>query len=136
MQNGTFLFRGDDYYKGGNIGVPISGDVDAVDVINHIRQKKTGNPYVSFSTKQAKGTGDSRGAGFFGNKILKVNTDDLKSLVDSCAVKIITPDDAYDIISAHSKKKISKDAGNIRRIMQRNNERLIQGQIPSSIIQR
>ncbi|MDM8562409.1 hypothetical protein QUF54_03555 [Candidatus Marithioploca araucensis] len=136
MQNGKFLFRGDDSYKGGDIGMPIRFDVDAIDIINHIRQKKTGNPYVSFSTKQAKGTGDSRGAGFFGQKILKVSTDDLKSLIDSGAVKIIIPDDAYNIISLHPKKKISRDAGNIRRIMQRNNERLIQGQIPSSIIQR
>ncbi len=40
MQNGTFLFRGDDYYKGGDIGVPISSNVDAVDIIEHLQQNR------------------------------------------------------------------------------------------------
>jgi hypothetical protein len=137
VQNGTFLFRGDDYYKGGNIGVPISGDVDAVDIIEHLQQNKTGNPFVSFSTKRAKKISNgTRGARFFGNKILKVSTDDLDKLVKSCAIRVTTAFDAYDIISAHPKKQIRIQAGNIKSNMQRNNELLIQGQIPSSIIQR
>jgi len=137
VQNGTFIFRGDDSYQGGDIGVPIRFDVDAVDIIEHLQQKKTGNPFVSFSTKRAKKISDgTRGARFFGKQILKVSTDDLEQLVKSGVVRVITPFDVYDIISAHPKKQIRIQAGNIKSNMQRNNELLIQGQIPSSIIQR
>jgi len=65
VQNGTFIFRGDDSYKGGDVGVPIRFDMDAIDIIEHIQQKKTGNPFVSFSTKRAKKISDGTRGAFF-----------------------------------------------------------------------
>jgi len=133
---GKFIFRGDDAYEGRDIGKSLNSDVDALEIIQHIQQKKTGNPFVSFSTKRVAGTHDSRGAAFFGKTILKVNIDDINHLIDSGVIRVITPDDAFDIISTHPKKKVNVLAGSIRRNMQRNNEVLIAGQIPASIIQR
>jgi len=136
VTKGIFIFRGNNAYKGGNIGEPISGDVDAVEIIQHIQQKKTGNPFVSFSTKRAAGTHNSRGAEFFGKTVQKVSIEKLNRLVESGTIKIITPDDAFDIISAHPKKKVNVLAGSVKRNMQRNNEMLIAGQIPASVIRR
>lgn len=46
----------------------------------------------------------------------------------------ITPDDAYEITKAHPKKKISKQAPNIRANMERNNEVLLNGVTPADKI--
>jgi len=133
---GRFIFRGDDAYEGGNIGKSLSGDVNVLEIIQHIQQKKTGNPFVSFSTKRATGSHDCRGAGFFGKTILKVGIDDINYLVKNGAIRVISPDDAFDIISNYPKKKVNVLAGSVRRNMQRNNEMLIAGQIPARVIRR
>jgi len=79
---------------------------------------------VSFSTKlRSRGAGD-RGADFFGTTY--------KTTTDRVRGSIITPDDAFTIIRADPKKKFSKEAGNIRANMQRNNEVLVNGVIDAA----
>jgi hypothetical protein len=54
VQNGTFFFRGDDSYKGGDIGVPISGEVEAVHILEHLQQKKTGTHSFHFQPNELR----------------------------------------------------------------------------------
>jgi hypothetical protein len=77
-------------------------------------------PQVNFSSR-----GFQRPAGYGSpsrSELGKVSADDLNCLVENGTIKIITPDDAFNIIKSHPKKKISQQAGNIRHNMQRNNE--------------
>jgi len=93
-------------------------------------------PFASFSTKASKGGFNKGGFGAkqFGRNIQKVDGPDIRSLVNSNQIKLITPDDAFGIISRHGKGKIRKQAADIRSIMQKNNEVLMQGIIPSDLV--
>ena len=126
-KSGT-LFRGDNNFKLGNSIGNSNSSITAEAIIQHV-QGKGGGVFTSFSTKLAKGAADSRGAKFFGNRAVKVDQNDLGGITQ------ITPDNAFNIINSHSKKKIRVQAGNIRANMQRNNEVLTHGQIPANVIQ-
>ena len=133
-----YLFRGDKNYKGGSVGVPKDREITAEDIIDHVKQTKTGNPAKSFSTKRSKGTANDAGAAKFGgeNSVYKVKKKELKKLQESGDIRIITPDEAYKILKNHPDPKIQKRAGDIRQNMKRNNEVLIQGEIPSNVYQK
>jgi len=44
-----------------------------------------------------------------GKTVQKVSIEELNRLVESGTIITITPDDAFDIISAHPKKKVKDD---------------------------
>ena len=67
---GKFLFRGDNAYKGGAVGTPISDDVSLDKIVKHLQNKKTGDPFVSFSTR-LKSSASSRGAVFLVIRYIK-----------------------------------------------------------------
>jgi hypothetical protein len=49
-------------------------------------------------------------------------------------LRILTPQDVRDIIAAHPKAKIAREAENVMRTMLNNQEILIQGLIPGDIL--
>jgi len=128
-----YLFRGDNNYRRGeSIGQPRSEGVTAESIINHVNESGDGS-LTSFSTKKSRGTASDRGAEFFGRAV-KVSNADLTELASAGKIRMITPEEARDIISAHPKSKIRRQANDIMANMKRNNEVLIEGEIPADKI--
>ena len=57
-------------------------------------------------------------------------------LQDSGQVKILTADDVFEQMKAHPDPKVQRDAANVREIMKKNGEILVQGEIPQSMIRK
>ncbi|OUL34653.1 hypothetical protein BV372_13555 [Nostoc sp. T09] len=137
----SFLFRADDDYK---IGDPVGFELDSEDAqqakiqnpLEHILDKEAGDTsiYVSFST--AIRIDRDRGAIKFTkkNKIFKVAWSALKQLEAEGKIKIYTPEQVAEIIRLNPRKKISKQANNVKAAMEKNGEILIEGQIPGQFI--
>lgn len=94
------------------------------------RESNQTSIFTSFSFKKNK-------ANDFTTKgnISKVSMDDLKKLEADGVIKIHTPDDVASMMKNNQKKKIKKDANNVKEIMTKNDEILIEGEIPSEFIQ-
>ena len=121
-----FLFRADDNYRGGDIGNPLGEkDADIKDLYTHIQDKKTEETsiYTSFSENRSKVTPK------FGNVVIKVSLDELRKLEAEGKIKIYTPEDVESIVGGKKGKNAAKT-------MRNNNEVLIEGNIPKSLIQR
>ncbi|WP_345739093.1 RHS repeat-associated core domain-containing protein, partial [Capnocytophaga sputigena] len=121
-----FLFRADDNYRGGDIGNPLGEkDADIKDLYTHIQDKKTDETsiYTSFSENRSKVTPK------FGSVVIKVSLDELRKLEAEGKIKIYTPEDVESIVGGKKGKNAAKT-------MRNNNEVLIEGNIPKSLIQR
>lgn len=68
------------------------------------------------------------------NRISKVAREELDKLVAAGTLRILTPQDVRDIIAAHPKAKIAREANNVMHTMQNNHEILIQGLIPGDLL--
>jgi hypothetical protein len=135
----TFLFRGDDEWsEGQSVGLPLGSDEASEAQIQqpwvHVREHKgtTTSKYVSFSEIIGNKTG---GAAKFTKKdsIMKAAWDALKKLEEAGEVKIYTPDDVVRLMLAE-KPKIRKLANDVRAIMLKNREVLIEGRIPAEYL--
>jgi hypothetical protein len=149
-----FYYRGDDEWRPGqSVGVPIDENTpspDAEALIAHVHpkardeKKRTSRgddtddagptkTFVSFSEIIGNKTG---GAAKFTkkNRISKVAREALDRLVSEGKLRILTPQDVRDIIAAHPKAKIAREANNVMRTMQNNHEILIQGLIPADLL--
>lgn len=68
------------------------------------------------------------------NKILKVSVAAIQQLEAESKIKIYNPEQIIDILKQSPKKKISQEANNVKAIMEKNGEILVEGQIPSNVI--
>jgi hypothetical protein len=68
------------------------------------------------------------------NKVFKVLVSKLKQLEARLEVKIYDPDDVYDLLKRSCIDKLVKQASAIRQQMRTNEEVLIEGQIPASLV--
>ncbi|MBF2064575.1 MAG: hypothetical protein IGS39_09175 [Calothrix sp. C42_A2020_038] len=137
----SFLFRADDDYKMGN---PVGFELDSEDAqqanikspLEHVLDKESGDTsiYVSFSTAIRMPGGGGAIKFTKKNKMLKVASEALKQLEAEGKIKIYTPEQVAELISQNPKKKISKQANNVKAAMEKNGEILIEGQIPGEFI--
>jgi len=121
-----FLFRADDNYRGGDIGNPLGEkDADIKDLYTHIQDKKAEETsiYTSFSENRSKVTPK------FGSVVIKVSLNELRKLEAEGKIRIYTPEDVESIVGGKKGKNAAKS-------MRNNNEVLIEGNIPTSLIQR
>lgn len=125
-----YVYRGDDsYFLGQPIGVPLE-QVDvrirAQNAYEHVKDtnRKT-DQYTSFSLNK-------RLANKFTKRpqIIKIAWETLHQLEAEGQIKILYPEDVTQLIHNYGKKKIKRQASAIRDIMTKNNEILIEGQIP------
>jgi hypothetical protein len=137
----SFLFRADDDYKTGDpVGFELhsqnSLQADIQNPLDHILDKEGGDTsiYVSFSTaiKISGGGGSIRFTNK--NKIYKVAWQILEQLEAEGIIRMYTPAQVAEIIRQNSKKKICKQANNVRAAMEKNGEILVEGQIPGEFI--
>jgi hypothetical protein len=68
------------------------------------------------------------------NKILKVSVTALQQLEAEGKIRIYSPEQIADILKQNPKKKVSQEANNVKTVMEKNGEILIEGQIPSNVI--
>jgi len=124
----SFLYRGDNSYKGGNVGLPLGSEADIMTPWEHVRRESNGETsiFTSFSEERSI-------AKVFGN-VSKVSLADLKHLEAEGKIKIHTPDSVAEAMKNSGIKKLANDANNIMRIMQNNSEILIEGTIDGKYI--
>lgn len=137
----SYLFRADDNYK---IGEPVGFELDSEQAmaaeiqnpLDHVLNKESGQTsrYVSFSVAIAIKGGGGSGRFTKKNKILKVATKALQELESEGTIRIYTPEQVGEIIRQNPKKKISKQANNVKSAMDKNGEILVEGQIPGALV--
>ena len=129
-----YLFRGDDFYSAGSLGLAIgSREAEAADIQTpweHVQGKESGQTsrFVSFSLTR-------RGAAKFTkkNKILKAAMDALAPLEAAGIIKIWTPEAVEQLMRSHEKARIRRLASAVKQDMLNNDEVLIEGQIPEEV---
>lgn len=134
-----YIFRGDDEYRGGSLGLEIGSkqaeEADIQTPWEHVSKKESyqTSRYISFS-ERIKMPGN-RGAIFFTKKriIIKVSWDTIKHLESEGKIKVYTPEFVENVM-LQQKRKISKRAQAVRDEMEKNGEILIEGQLPEEIL--
>ncbi len=132
-----FVFRGDDAYRGGTVGRALGAEADAADIqdfAEHVLRKESNRTsrYVSFTTevKVARGFTSASDNRFVHKAELAV----LQALVAQGVIRIWNPDQVAAAL-AEGRRKLAKQAADVRAAMERNSEILIEGQIPDGILQ-
>lgn len=129
----TTVFRGDDKYDGGSIGIKLGGDADIKTPWEHVRRPGKGESslFTSFSGVRENTIKFTKK-----RKVYKVSFDDLKKLELEGGIKIHTPNSVKKSMIDSGNKKLKIDANNVFEIMKKNNEILIEGIIPEIIIKK
>ena len=117
------LFRGDNFYKSGDVGLPLGSEADIMTPWEHVRRNSNGESSIFTSFSEKKNIAQR-----FGN-VKKVSMSDLRILEANGQIKIHTPDSVVDTMRNIGNKKLAKDANNVKQIMSKNSEVLIEGRI-------
>ncbi|WP_437876907.1 PAAR-like domain-containing protein [Sorangium sp. So ce513] len=124
-----FMYRGDNYRgKNDPVGYPLgSPEADSADIQtpwDHVQKKQSDmtSRYTSLATEQ-------KNAAKFGSTY-KISRNDLEQLEKSGAIKILTPDDVKTMMENEGMSKSAIQG--VMQDMQKNNEILIEGQIPAT----
>jgi RHS repeat-associated protein len=125
---GGFLFRGDNSYKGGDVGLPLGSKADILTPWEHVRRRSNGESSIFTSFTEKKGIAEKFG------KTSKVSLADLKALEADGKIKIHTPESVAEMMKKSGNKKLIKDANNVKDIMLKNKEFLIEGTIDKTHI--
>jgi hypothetical protein len=102
------------------------------------REKGETTRFVSFFKEPGPawaGVGSFAGKLTETGQLLKVKIHELEELKRTGAIRILTPEDVKTQMEAHEKKKIRRTAFEVRQMMERNDEVLIEGQIPAEILE-
>lgn len=128
-----YLFRGNSNYRDGPIGKALDMDADEADIQNpadHVlrKQSRLSSRYASFTTEVAiarsfTSAPDNR-------YIRKVDLKELRKLESNGRICLLDADRVYNELLMSDKKKLVRQAADVRAAMKRNNEVLIEGQIP------
>jgi len=134
---GRYLFRGDDWYRGGNIGRAMGFEADEADIqsfADHILRKESylSSRYTSFTTdtkvaRKFTSAADNR-------CVIKVELTKLRELQSQGRLGIWDAELVFDSLR-QCPKKIARQAADVRAAMRRNREILIEGQIPAEVIE-
>jgi len=126
----SYLFRGDDNYSGGSVGKPLGSSADITTPWDHVRKESNKTSiFTSFATTRKSTKKFSSG-----NNTSKVSLSDINNLQKEGVIKVYGPDDVAKMMKNHPDKRVRKDANNVKQIMKKNNEVLIEGEIPESVI--
>ena len=134
----SYIFRGDDNYRDSPVGRPLGAEADAADIQNfadHVLRKESNRSsrYLSFTeeVKIARGftsASDNR-------YVWKALVAALRKLEAQGVIRIFDPDQVYATLST-GPKKLARQAADVRAVMRRNSEILIEGRIPIGILER
>lgn len=126
----AYVYRGDDsYLLGEPIGVPleqVDNRIRAQNAYEHVKDtKRKTDQYTSFSLNKRLANKFTKR-----QQVIKILWKALHQLEAKGQIKILYPENVTQLIHHNGKKKIKRQASAIRDIMTKNNEILIEGQIP------
>lgn len=131
-----YLFRGDDAYRDGPIGLVLGEEADGADIqdfAEHVLRKETRRTsrYVSFSeeikiARRFTSAEDDR-------HVRKVALDRLRELEAQGVIGVWDPDRVFAALK-EGPQKLARKAQDVRNAMRRNREILIEGQVPAEIV--
>ncbi len=137
-KNRNYVFRGDDHYQGGPVGQALGAEADEADIQNfadHVLRKESNlsSRYASFAEEMKVArkftcASDNR-------YVSRVEMAKLRELEAQEIIKIWDPDQVYEALTA-GPRKLAKQAADVRAVMRRNREILIEGQIPARVLER
>src|SRR5262249_36221646 len=96
----------------------------------HVR-KDPGESSIFTSFAESKKAADK-----FGDDVYKVSREDLERLAQDGQVELYTPEDVYDLMIMDADEAVRNDAKSVRQIMEKNEEVLVEGEIPADIIRK
>ncbi len=134
------LFRGDNNYNGGDIGLEINSleakNAKIQDPYTHVQDNEKGEStiYRSFSIRMSMPNGNGPQKFARKDKIFKIDFAGLEELIKEGKIKIYTPQDVKNIVMADGKSKSRKLAEAVYASMIKNGEILIEGNIPAKYI--
>jgi hypothetical protein len=131
-----YLFRADDWYRGGPIGLAFGPEAESAEIRNfadHVLRKASRftSRFTSF-TKELKiasrftSAADKR-------SIRKVEWARLRTMESRGIIRLWEPEQVFEAMKEMS-GRLAKQAGDVRSAMRRNSEILIEGQIPTELI--
>ena len=134
---GRYVFRGDDNYRGGSVGLLLGAEADAADIqdfAEHVlrKQSQRTSRYTSFTTetkiaRKFTSSPDNR-------YVRKAELLALGKLEERGIIKIWNAEQVHAALS-QGPKKLAKQAVDVRAVMRKNREILIEGQIPEGVLQ-
>lgn len=133
-----YLFRGDNDYRGGPIGLPLGPIADAAEIQSfeqHVLRKAYGisSRFVSFTTelkvaRSFTARNDNR-------YVVKVLDFDLRTLEEGGTIRVWSPEAVF-VAMRQRDRKVARQAADVRAAMIRNSEVLIEGEIPPEVVHR
>jgi hypothetical protein len=115
----------------GSVGRPLGSRADITYPWDHVHRKSNRTRiFTSFATRRQSTKKFTQR-----NNIIKVSLIDINNLQKEGVIKVYGPDDVAEMMKNNPDKRIRKDANNVRQIMKKNNEVLIEGKLPESVIQ-
>jgi hypothetical protein len=121
----SFIYRGDNGYKGGDVGVPLGSKADVMTPWEHVKMGDNPSGKTSVFTSYSE---SAKIADRFG-EVSKVSTTDLRALEAEGKIKIHTPESVANMMKTSGDKKLIRDANNVKQIMNKNQEILVEGKI-------
>jgi hypothetical protein len=139
-QTRSYLFRADDrYILGDSIGFELDSNTAQNAEIQtpwvHVLDKEPGQTsrFVSFSDRINLPSGGAQKFSKKG-KILKVSLEAVQELENRGKLRTYTPTQVAERMDQDPKKKIRKQANNVKEAMEKNGEILVEGQIPGNLL--
>jgi hypothetical protein len=133
----TYVFRADDFYRGGPVGRSLGAEADSADIQNlaeHVLRKKSNRTsrYVSVTLELKIARRFTKAPDY--RHVRKV---EYARLLDLMAQGIINIWDATRVNAelTRAPKKLARKARYVRAMMERNSELLIEGQFPAEFLE-
>jgi hypothetical protein len=131
-----YIFRGDDQYRGGAVGRAFGPDADAARIqsfTDHVFRKESNvtSRFTSFTTEMKIARKFTRSID--DRRVATAELTRLRELECQGTIRIWDPDQVFDALK-DGVRKMARQAGDLRAAMSRNNEILIEGQIPAGIL--
>lgn len=134
----NYIFRGDDRYVRGNpMGQVLDSEhepPEAREFMEHVQANlKRGkiSRFLSFTRSVRTATRFTKA-----NRIYRVQFKELRRLEQAGEVRIYNADQVRDLMEKDPDPAVRNQANNVRRNMERNQEILVEGQIPATLISR
>jgi hypothetical protein len=137
LAEGRYVFRGNDNYRGGSVGLSLGAAADAADIqdfAEHVLRKESQRTsrYSSFTmetniARKFTSAPDNR-------YVRKVELIVLRELEKQGIIRIWDAEQVYAVLR-QGPKKLAKQAADVRAAMRKNREILIEGRIAEDVLQ-
>jgi len=132
----NYLYRGDDNYDGGDVGIPLGKSAAIETTWEHVKfgdnPSHKDSKFKSYSENMQIAKGFTKKEGM----VTKVSKETLKQLEAEGKIKIYTPEKVVEMMKNSNDKDLMKEANNVKEIMNKNKEILVEGTIEKKNIKK